>query len=85
MSVDIIKQLEKAKRFVEKGRIDRGHRSLSTVLTAVPNHQESMQSIGESLHHAESARSRGPILRDALDRLSSPREEAKALALYTRF
>ena len=47
MSVDIVKQLEKAKRFVEKGRIDEAIEAYQSVLTAVPNHLESIQSLGD--------------------------------------
>ena len=85
MSVDIIKQLEKAKRFVEKGRIDEAIEAYQTVLTAVPNHQESMQSIGD-LYTMQNKPDRAAQYYGMLfDRLSNPREEAKALALYARF
>ncbi len=47
MSVDIVKQLEKAKRFVEKSRIDEAIEAYQSVLSAVPNHLESMQSLGD--------------------------------------
>jgi len=38
MSVDIVKQLEKAKRFVEKGRAEEAIEAYQSVLSAVPNH-----------------------------------------------
>jgi hypothetical protein len=43
MSVDIVKQLDKAKRFVEKRSIDEAIDAYQTVLSAVPNHMETIQ------------------------------------------
>jgi diguanylate cyclase (GGDEF)-like protein len=85
MSVDIIKQLEKAKRFVEKGRIDEAIEGYQTVLAAVPNHLESMQSLGD-LFTKQNRPDRAAIYYGMLfDRLTAPREEPKAVALYVRF
>jgi diguanylate cyclase (GGDEF)-like protein len=85
MSVDIVKQLEKAKRFVEKSRIDDAIEAYQAVLTAVPNHLESMQSLGD-LFTMQNRPDRAAIFYGMLfDRLSTPREEPKAIALYTRF
>ena len=85
MSVDIVKQLEKAKRFVEKGRIDEAIEAYQSVLTAVPNHLESIQSLGD-LFTMQNRPDRAAIFYGMLfDRLTAPREEPKALALYTRF
>jgi len=85
MSVDIIKQLEKAKRFVEKGRIDEAIEAYQSVLTAVPNHLESMQSLGD-LFTKQNRPDRAAIYYGMLfDRFTAPREEPKAVALYVRF
>jgi diguanylate cyclase (GGDEF)-like protein len=85
MSVDIVKQLEKAKRFVEKSRVDDAIEAYQSVLTAVPNHLESIQSLGD-LFTMQNRPDRAAIYYGMLfDRLTSPREEPKALALYTRF
>jgi diguanylate cyclase (GGDEF)-like protein len=85
MSVDIIKQLEKAKRFVEKGRIDEAIGAYQEVLTAVPNHLESLQSLGD-LFTRQNRPDRAAVYYGMLfDRLTAPREEPKAVALYVRF
>ena len=85
MSVDIIKQLDKAKRFVEKGRIDEAIEAYQTALTAVPNHLESMQSLGD-LFTKQGRPDRAAFYYGMLfDRLTAPREEPKAVALYVRF
>ena len=85
MSVDIIKQLDKAKRFVEKSRIDEAIEAYQSVLAAVPNHLESMQSLGD-LFTMQNRPDRAAVYYGLLfDRFTAPREEPKALALYTRF
>ncbi len=85
MSVDIIKQLDKAKRFVEKSRIDEAIEAYQTVLSAVPNHLESLQSLGD-LFTMQNRPDRAAVYYGMLfDRFVAPREEPKALALYTRF
>lgn len=85
MSVDIIKQLDKAKRFVEKGRIDDAIEAYQSVLTAVPNHLESLQSLGDLFTMQNRSDRAAQYYGMLFDRLVSPREDAKAIALYTRF
>jgi diguanylate cyclase (GGDEF)-like protein len=85
MSVDIVKQLEKAQRFVEKSRIDEAIEAYQSVLTALPNHLESMQSLGD-LFTMQNRPDRAAIYYGMLfDHFTGPREEPKALALYARF
>lgn len=85
MSVDIAKQLDKAKRFVEKGRIDEAIEAYQSALADAPNHQESMQSLGD-LFTMQKRPDRAAVYYGMLfDRLTSPREEPKAVALYVRF
>jgi diguanylate cyclase (GGDEF)-like protein len=85
MSVDIVKQLDKAKRFVEKSRIDEAIEAYQSVLSAVPNHLESIQSLGD-LFTMQKRPDRAAVYYGMLfDRLTTPREEPKAVALYVRF
>ena len=85
MSVDIIKQLEKAKRFVEKSRIEEAIEAYQQILSAVPNHLESIQSLGD-LFTMQKRPDRAAFYYGMLfDRLTAPREEPKAVALYVRF
>ena len=85
MSVDIVKQLDKAKRYVERNRIDEAIEAYQTVLSAVPNHLESMQSLGD-LFTMQNRPDRAALYYGMLfDRFVTPREEPKALALYSRF
>jgi diguanylate cyclase (GGDEF)-like protein len=85
MSVDIVKQLEKAQRFVEKSRIDEAIEAYQEILLAVPNHLESLQSLGD-LFTMQKRLDRAAVYYGMLfDRLTAPREEPKAVALYVRF
>jgi len=85
MSVDIVKQLEKAKRFVEKSRIEEAIEAYQAVLSAVPNHLESIQSLGD-LFTMQKRPDRAAVYYGMLfDRFTAPREEPKAVALYVRF
>ncbi len=85
MSVDIVKQLDKAQRFIEKGRIDEAIEAYQALVTEFPNHLESLQSLGD-LFTKQNRLDRAAIYYGKLfDRLAAPREEPKALALYTRF
>ena len=85
MSVDIVKQLDRAKRFVEKNRLDEAIDAYESVLEAFPNHLESIQSLGD-LYTLKNQPDRAAVYYGMLfDRFVAPREEPKALALYTRF
>jgi diguanylate cyclase (GGDEF)-like protein len=85
MNVDIAKQLEKAKRFVEKGRIDEAIEAYQTALSDAPNNLECIQSLGD-LFTMQKRPDRAAVYYGMLfDRLMAPREEPKAVALYVRF
>jgi diguanylate cyclase (GGDEF)-like protein len=85
MNVDIVKQLEKAKRFVEKSRIDEAIEAYQSVLAASPDHLEAMQSLGD-LYTKQNKPDRAALYYGMLfDHFTAPKEEPKALALYARF
>ena len=85
MSVDIIKQLDRAKRYVEKNRLAEAIEAYHSVLEAVPNHIESTQALGD-LYTLQNRADRAAVYYGMLfDRFTTPREETKALVLYTRF
>jgi diguanylate cyclase (GGDEF)-like protein len=85
MSVDIIKQLDRAKRYVEKNRLAEAIEAYHSVLEAVPNHLESTQALGD-LYTLQNRADRAAVYYGMLfDRFTAAREEPKALALYARF
>jgi diguanylate cyclase (GGDEF)-like protein len=85
MTVDIVKQLDRAKRYVEKQRFEEAIQAYQSVIEEVPNHIESIQALGD-LYTLQNRLDRAAVYYGMLfDRFTSPREELKALALYTRF
>lgn len=85
MSVDVVKQMDQARRLVEKGRIDEAIQAFQSVVSEAPNHLEAMQSLGD-LFTMQNRPDRAAVYYGKLfDHLTGPREEPKALALYTRF
>jgi len=85
MSVDIIKQLERAKRYVEKSQLEDAIAAYQSVLTAAPNHLESIQALGDLYTRLNQTERAAFYYGTLFDRFTTPREEPKALALYTRF
>src|ERR1019366_4106433 len=85
MSEDIVKQLDRAKRYVEKNRLEEAIEAYQSVLSAFPNHIESIQSLGD-LYTLRNRLDRAAVYYGMLfDRFTAPREETKELALYARF
>ena len=77
MSVDIVKQLDRAKRYVEKNRLDDAIEAYQSVLSAFPNHLESIQSLGD-LYTLQNRLDRAAVYYGMLfDRFTAPREEAE--------
>jgi diguanylate cyclase (GGDEF)-like protein len=85
MSVDIIKQLDRAKRYVEKTQFEDAIEAYQAVLLAAPNHMESIQALGD-LYTRQGQSERAAFYYGMLfDRFTAPREEPKAVALYAHF
>jgi diguanylate cyclase (GGDEF)-like protein len=85
MSVDITKQLERARRYIEKGHLDDAIEAYQSVLAVAPNHPEAIQALGD-LYTRRNQFDRAAIYYGMLfDRFTSIQEEPKALALYARF
>jgi diguanylate cyclase (GGDEF)-like protein len=85
MSVDILKQLDRAKRYVEKSQLEDAIEAYQSVLSAAPNHLESMQALGDLYTRQDQSERAAFYYGMLFDRFTGPREEPKALALYTRF
>ncbi len=85
MAVDIQKQLERAKRYLEKNKLGDAVEAYQVVLDAVPNHLEALQALGD-LHARLGQFDRAATYFGLLfDRATDPGDEGKALALYSRF
>jgi len=85
MSVDIVKQLDRAKRFIEKNRFEDAIEAYLAVLGEVPNHMESIHAVADLYARLNQPDNAAIYYGMLFDRINTPREEPKALALYTRF
>lgn len=85
MSVDIVKQLDRAKRYVEKNQLDDAIEAYQAVLAAAPNHMESIQALGDLYTRKNQQELAANYYGMLFDRFTAPREEAKAIAVYARF
>lgn len=85
MAADVSKHLERAKRFLEKHRVEDAVEAYLAVLDEAPQHQEATQALGD-LYSKLDKPERAAVYYGALfDLLVEPRDEIKAVAIYNRF
>ncbi len=85
MTVDVNKHLDRAKRFLEKNRLEDAVEAYLAVLEVVPNHQQAVQSLGDLYMRLEKPKRAAVYYGLLFDRLSDPQEETKAGAIFARF
>ena len=84
MAFDTSRQLDRAKRYLEKNKIEDAIEAYQAVLNEIPGHVESLQALGDIYTRLGQPDRAGAFYAPVFDRLFEMREEAKALALYTR-
>src|SRR5216683_3090745 len=85
MAADVSKQLDRAKRFLEKNRVEDAIEAYLAVLDEAPQHQEATQALGD-LYARMDQPDRAAVYYGLLfDLLVEPKDETKALAIYNRF
>jgi diguanylate cyclase (GGDEF)-like protein len=85
MAADVSKHLDRAKRFLEKNRVEDAITAYLAVLDEAPQHQEATQALGD-LYARVNKPDRAAVYYGLLfDLLVDPKEEAKALAIFNRF
>jgi diguanylate cyclase (GGDEF)-like protein len=85
MAADVSKHLDRAKRFLEKNRVEDAIEAYLAVLDEAPQHQEATQALGD-LYARMDQPERAAIYYGLLfDLLIEPKDETKALAIYNRF
>ena len=85
MAADVSKHLDRAKRFLEKNRVEDAIEAYLAVLDEAPQHQEATQALGD-LYARMDQPDRAAVYYGLLfDLLVEPRDETKALAIYNRF
>jgi len=85
MSGDVSKQLDRAKRFLEKNRVEDAIEAYLAVLDEAPQHQEATQALGDLYARMEQPERAAIYYGLLFDLLVDPKEETKALAIYNRF
>jgi diguanylate cyclase (GGDEF)-like protein len=85
MTADVSKQLDRAKRFLEKNRVEDAIEAYLAVLNDAPSHQEATQALGDLYARLEQPDRAAVYYGMFFDLLIEPRDETKALAIYNRF
>src|SRR5277367_468971 len=85
MAADVSKHLDRAKRFLEKNRVEDAIEAYLTVLDEAPQHQEATQALGDLYARMEQPDRAAVYYGMLFDLLVEPKDESKALAIYNRF
>jgi diguanylate cyclase (GGDEF)-like protein len=85
MASEVEKQLERAKRAIEKGKTADAIAAYQAVLQAAPTTSEAMQALGDLFIQQNDPVRAANYYGLLFDRLADSREEPRAAALYTRF
>jgi len=85
MAGDVNKHLERAKRFLEKNRVEDAIQAYLAVLEEAPQHQEATQALGDLYARIDQADRAAVYYGMLFDLLVDPKDETKALAIYNRF
>lgn len=85
MAGDINKNLDRAKRFLEKNRVGDAIGAYQAVLEEAPHHQEATQALGDLYARTDQADLAAVYYGSLFDMLIEPRDENKAVAIYNRF
>ena len=82
---DVNKQLERAKKFLEKNRTEDAIDAYLAVLEDAPSHPEATQALGDLYARQEQPERAAVYYGMFFDLLTDPKDESKALAIYNRF
>ncbi|MBS1866812.1 MAG: diguanylate cyclase [Acidobacteria bacterium] len=85
MAADVSKNLERAKKFLEKNRVEDAIEAYLSVLDEAPGHQEATQALGDLYLRMDQPERAVVYYGMFFDLLVDPKEETKALAIYNRF
>lgn len=85
MAFDLEKNLTRAKRSLEKNRIDDAIEAYREILEVYPNHQESMQGLGDLYTRKGDPENSARFYGMLFDRLVENKDPIKAAAIFSRF
>ena len=84
MSVDVSKHLDRAKRHLEKNKLEDAAEAYESVLNEVPGHSDALQALGDLYTRLNQSDRAIKYYNMLFDRFFETHEENKALAIYTR-
>jgi tetratricopeptide (TPR) repeat protein len=84
MAFDLNKQLDRAKRYLEKNKLEDAIEAYQSVVTEIPGHIDSLQALGDIHTRLGQPDRAATFYARVFDLLFEARDEHKALALYTR-
>src|SRR5665213_2626441 len=84
MAFDVTKQLDRAKRYLERNKVEDAIEAYQSIVNEGPGHLESLQALGDIYTRIGQPDRAAVFYAQVFDRLFEAREENKALALYTR-
>jgi diguanylate cyclase (GGDEF)-like protein len=85
MPSDVSKNLERAKKFLEKNRAEDAIEAYLAVLNEAPQHLEATQALGDLYTRIDLPDRASVYYGYLFDLLIDPKDESKALAIYNRF
>jgi len=85
MAAAVDKLLDRAKRFLERNRVEDAIQAYLAVLDEAPQHQEATQALGDLYARIDQADRAAVYYGMLFDLLIDPKDESKALAIYNRF
>jgi diguanylate cyclase (GGDEF)-like protein len=85
MAPDVNKHLERAKKFLEKNRVEDAIEAYLAVLEEAPLHAEASQALGDLYTRIEQPERAAVYYGHLFDLLVEPKDETKALAIYNHF
>ena len=85
MASDVNKHLERAKKFLEKNRVEDAIEAYLAVLNEAPQHAEAAQALGDLYARVDQPDRAAVYYGHLFDLLVEPKDETKALAIYNRF
>ncbi len=84
MAFDAGRQLDRAKRYLEKNKLEDAIEAYKSVVNEIPGHLDSLQALGDIYTRVGQPDRAAFFYAQVFDRLFELKEENKALALYTR-
>ena len=85
MAADVSKNLERAKKFLEKNRVEDAIEAYLSVLEGAPQHLEATQALGDLYTRLDQPERALIYYGYLFELLVEPKDETKALAIYNRF